>query len=295
MNLVVVGDTNTYDMEKKETQKVERKKESSSRYSDIYREMFQRNTDWLTSHDSVYDPILGTNQDTRHCIGLVSDGPMIPSSCLCDEMNELGNLLLGTDHETYFQWTSNHSSPSSQWLPHRLVCIRPNPLFITPRVHHTFMIAKPWIHGEYCSEDPTWNPLSHEISTRIPAYSVSFQHFIPVKTGLVLTGYPTVNLNTIRDGFRKDQWVSGELYTNDIVHMTILRWISLPSPVQMNRFLNWCTSRFSLSPFSSSCQKEYIRLSVNTIHITNASWCLFDREYSIFRSIPLADNTMNPK
>lgn len=213
----------------------------------IYDEMYQRNTKWLETNDPIYDPCLLPDKiDTRRCIAIVCDGNMTVSPELNVEMNRLTQSLLSECE------------------------------FIIPKLHHTFLVAREWTTHDYPTMD--WTELKSFFTDNLPSYSISFQRLIPVKTGILLAGYPTIDVNSIRDKLRATGLVSGELYNNNIIHMTLFRWTNKFSDVQKRKLLDWC----------SSCQqKEYASLTVEKLHITNASWCMREGEYQIQDTIKL--------
>jgi len=195
----------------------------------IYSEMYTRNTEWLTHNPVIYDPLLlDTLSDSRKCIALIAHNDI---------------FLLDID-----PITSICSPLSSFWM--------------CPRIHSTFIVLRGW-NSSFISED--WSPLKNIIQSSLLPYDIIFDQVIPVKTGLLLCGTPSININIIRDQIRDSGYETNVLYKCDIFHTTILRWTH---PLDQKDQDTWLTAIMKLP------KRPYAKITVTSLDIIKASWSM---------------------
>lgn len=206
----------------------------------IYEEMSSRNISWLKDNAIIADPLLLTPEvDDRKCIALV----------VSDEI-EIVDIA---DIEE--------------------ICQPYNDCWMRPRVHSTFMVLRGWRKTSFQEED--WTPLRNIINTMSP-YEIIFDRVIPVRTGLVLCGIPSINVNELRDKMRDAGYETDSLYKCDIVHTTLLRWTH---GISNDIKTAWLNKILSLP------KKTYAKLMVTGFHIIEASWSMIPNTFKILESL----------
>ena len=212
----------------------------------IYSEMFSRNTNWLMNNPIISDPLLlSPYKDHRRCIALVAKNPI--KFINTDIISEICGPL------------------SSNWM--------------TPKIHSTFMVLRGWSESEFPNED--WSELKDIIQNDIPPYEIIFDQVIPVKTGLVLCGTPSININSIRDKIRIAGYETNVVYKCDIAHTTLLRWThDIPFSTQQS----WLQKIMSLP------HQHYAKINVTGFDITLASWSMIPGTSDILDSVDLCIN-----
>jgi len=209
----------------------------------IYSEMYTRNTDWLTHNAVIYDPLLlDTLSDPRKCIALVAN-------------NDIELLNMDTI-------TSICSPLSSFWM--------------CPRIHSTFIVLRGW-NSSFQPED--WSPLKKIVLSSLVPYDIIFDRVIPVKTGLLLCGTPSININCIRDKIRDAGYETDVLYKCDIIHTTILRWTH---PLPQNDQAIWLNAIMALP------KTPYAKITVKSLDIIHASWSMDSATIHLLDSISLS-------
>lgn len=208
----------------------------------IYDEMYARNTTWLQTNAIVPDPLLLTpSLDSRKCIALVAQGEITDIN-----MEQITNISVPLS----YAWT-------------------------IPKMHSTFIVLRGWNAKNLSNED--WTPLKSILSTISP-YEIIFDRVIPVKTGLVLCGTPSININAIRDQIRAAGYETDVLYKCDIVHTTILRWTQEITPADQ---AVWLQQIMALP------RKPYAKMTVTGFDIALASWSMQPGTTTLYDSIPL--------
>lgn len=223
-------------------------------YEPILDKMMESNTAWLAENGFIADPkLLNPSSDTRRCIALVAQGDMYLHHALKTLLLELHDKC-------------------------------PHTHYISPKMHHTFMIIRGWRHELYSDAEikqdtyTEWPALVNDIQTMLPSYKVTFDRAVPVKTGIVLCGKPSIDVNSVRELLREKGYVQGEPYNLDICHMSLLRWTSeLPRPIQ-DSILHWIVG-IPCTP--------YITLQVHTLDLIHATWTMYDEDVDVLCSIPL--------
>jgi len=206
----------------------------------IYSEMAARNGAFYATGDVAWDPLLKTPEDdARRCIALVASGPI------------------------RFQ--------NADFMSRRLPSTTADAPYAIPVFHHTFLVAAPWRHepGAYA----TWQPPADlvRILETIPAYSVSFDRIIPVKTGITLCGTPTAPINEHRQRLR-DAGFCGEGYTLDIAHASLCRWTAPLSATACRDILDL------FEPLSCPQPEPFAHMDVTHVDIVEASWLMHPKD-----------------
>lgn len=200
----------------------------------IYENMYQTNMDYLSKSLFVADPLLKEPyKDSRRCYALVTEG----------------------------EWTFHPGwSNVSQSLN-----TLDKTAWIIPQLHHTFLTLTP---DGYSTKDFT--NLQKDLNTYLPkGYTVTFDRIIPVKTGMVICGTPSIDINSVRDELRK--YVEKERYYCDIAHATLFRATEQNMDlVEQQAFINHWVS-LGPSPFATFVVKK--------INIVRASWCMYEGTY----------------
>lgn len=222
----------------------------------IYQEMKTRNTTWLKDNLFISDPsLINPEKDTRRCIAIVTEG----------------TWTKGTDYpllETFIQ----NNVATKKW--------------IQPSLHHTFICLRPWgTQGDY--ETPQdladFQTIAQTYLPTIKPYTIHFDQIIPVQTGFVLCGIPTININHIRDSLRTQGLVKGERYHLDICHATLLRNTQPLSKLEQINLL----SNPLLHPHHPTNKKSYLTLTVTHLHLCEASWLMHETGYKRYHTIKL--------
>jgi hypothetical protein len=209
----------------------------------IYDEMYIRNTNWLLNNSIIFDPLLLTPlSDDRKCIALVAKDPV-----------ELLNI--------------NEISEISGPLSDRFMC---------PKIHSTFIVLRGWQNKEFEEED--WTQIKKIIQNNVVPYEIIFDRVIPVKTGLLLCGTPSLNINEIRDKIHAAGYETNALYKCDIAHTTILRWTH---PLTSDEQSEWLEKIISLP------RKPYAKINVTGFDIILASWSMHPDTTAILDTIDI--------
>lgn len=101
-----------------------------------------------------------------------------------------------------------------KYIPLNLPCLRPS-------THCTFLLLEGMSGKSYPINNIDY--LLSYIRT-IPPFEVKFDRLIPVKTGLVICGKSSININKIRENIRNMGYVKNVPYKMDIIHSTVFRW-----------------------------------------------------------------------
>lgn len=197
--------------------------------------------------EAIYSKMLGANsnygsflpdsilkhpyEDERRCYALVTDGDWV----FHDGWSNITPLLNEID--------------TNAW--------------ITPQLHHTFLTLHP--HADKYTVD--WQELVKEVD-KIPTYTVTFDRVIPVKTGFVLCGIPSIDINAYRNTLREKGFIQEERYHCDIAHATLIRCIG---PVNNYDQV--------MSDWMGLPKMPYATLEVKKINILKASWCMYPGTY----------------
>lgn len=204
--------------------------------------MYTRNVTWLSENPIISDPLLLTPDiDNRKCIALVAKNPV--------------QLIDITDIQQICE------PLSSYWM--------------RPKVHSTFMVLRGW-SDQFINED--WTNIKEIIRENIPKYEIIFDRVIPVKTGLVLCGTPSIDINNIRDKIRNAGYETNVLYKCDIAHTTLLRWTHNLHP---------CDQQKWLQQINQLPRKPYAKITVTGFDIILASWSMYHNTTQILDSIDI--------
>ena len=212
----------------------------------IYAEMMARNTGFYSDDAGpAWDALLKTpDTDARRCIALVAAGTM---STTPEHAALVSNMPV---------------SPAS---------------YESPVFHHTFLVAAPW------SEEPGvyagWGDADAvaALLRDVPAYSLTLDRVIPVRTGIVLCGTPTAPINDHRDRLRAAGFC-GESYTLDIAHASLCRWTEPLSPGTCAGLMDYVLSRPRM---------PYAHLDVTHIDIVEASWLMLPQDIRHIKRVQL--------
>lgn len=211
-----------------------------------------RNETWLAENLWQPDPLLAADnsaRDTRRCIAVVAEGTWHKGK----DWAKIEALLA-------------HFLSTAHW--------------VSPSLHHTFICLRPW--GTKGGFDDCVNAdVAEELQKELKGgYEVSFDRVIPVKTGVVLCGTPSVDINRIRTLLRDKGYVQGERYLLDICHVTLLRNVATVTHEQQAQLLS------DLKRMTGG-RGDFLRLAVDSMHICESSWCMRENEYKIYASLSL--------
>lgn len=157
-------------------------------YIDIYNEMMLRNMSYIETSSCDYDALL-VGDDDRRCVALVADGEYTIELAFYNVWDQLERKLHGV-----------------QW--------------VQPTMHHTFVMLRGWKNSSHENETDRWKLIENELrSAGMSQYRVTFDQVIPVKTGIVLCGIPTVDINAVRDCLRQKGLVQGEVHIGHCAHI----------------------------------------------------------------------------
>lgn len=113
-------------------------------------------------------------------------------------------------------------------------------------------------------------------------FVIKFRHLMVVKTGILLAGYPTEDLNKFRTALRKNLENSGlefhEPYLNDICHSTLVRFADPLSDIDM------VTVEKLLRDYGDC---RFGEISVNSFRLGPSSWKMRREELKMFREIKI--------
>lgn len=223
---------------------------------EIYDKMKQRNYAWLAENVWRHDPLLSkqhSSRDHRRCVAVVAEGHWEEGR----DWHKIKDFL-------------QQCLESGKW--------------ISPVLHHTFICLRPWGYvGSYDNPKDLeeFNTVKEILETKLKGgYQVFFDRVLPVSTGFVLCGRPSIDINQIRSMLREEGFVQGERYLLDICHMTLLRNISKVTQVEQKHLLKLMQSDLGE-------KGDFLTLSVNSMHICESSWCMRESEYKIYTSINL--------
>jgi hypothetical protein len=217
----------------------------------IYSEMMARNTGFYSHSGSGggggvgWDPLLKTpSEDARRCIALVAAGTI-------DTTPEYAALL-----------SDMPVSPSS---------------YASPVFHHTFLVAAPWSSepGTYAGWGNTG--AVETLLSDVPAYSLTFDRVIPVKTGIVVCGEPSEPINEHRDRLRAAGFC-GESYTLDIAHASLCRWTEPLTSGTCADLMDYVQTRPRV---------PYAHMDVTHIDIVEASWLMRPQDIRYIKRVHL--------
>jgi hypothetical protein len=211
----------------------------------------------LTSGDGfVCDSLLGRSDDYRRCIALVADGDWEFSDKFKKTISYLFDDL---DPDCY----------------------------VTPRLHHTFLVARPL---ECISPDSEYHlsyndkkRLEEAIREYVKQYTVVFDKLIPVGSGVLFAGGDDVldEVNLMRECFRSSDLIYGERYRMNIIHFTYLRWKKRgPWQEEMLGKIEAIQSSLEEGEF-------FAKLTVTKISIVEASWLLRPQECKVLSIVDL--------
>jgi len=114
--------------------------------------------------------------------------------------------------------------------------------------------------------------IKDELSKIVP-FRIHFMNVVAFSSGLAILGYPTVNINTVRDNIRKrlndNNLPLKEPYYNNIIHSTILRLIE---NIDHNQLIN-IMDKYNKSYFG------FIEVNMDSFFIGYGTWKL--NEYEI--------------
>ena len=215
----------------------------------IYDEMYERNTAWLLNNPVIVDPLLLTPElDDRQCIALVAKDPIT-----IVDINVLAEI----------------SAPLlSKWM--------------SPRIHHTFIILRRWSNDKR-EKEQSWEPVKSIIRDNLTSYDIVFDRVIPVKTGLVICGTASIDINAVREKILAAGYGAGALYKCDIIHATLLRWTVPLTPGEQTE---WLAKMMAL--YKDPGPNIYAKMTVTGFDIVLASWTMLNGSYEILDSIDLS-------
>ena len=234
----------------------------------------------MNEYDNIYSKMTETNYNYLNS-NLFSFDSSLTTSC----KNSLDNLdSPGQQQKCVALVCAGSFDFSDKWheFKNKITSYAPLSKLVFPELHHTFLVIKQWKQCDNSSNISAVTPSECEsllqLLVDVPKYSVIFDRFIPVKTGLVLCGTPTININLIRDHIRKSVCIDPESYHLNICHMTMLRWTSQLTDDEQRTFLEW---------IKSLGVQRYVTLRVNTIDIVHATWLMDQKDISVLDSIKL--------
>ncbi|CAG9462316.1 unnamed protein product [Pedinophyceae sp. YPF-701] len=136
------------------------------------------------------------------------------------------------------------------------------------RLHFTFMQLVTFSMYAGCPTDEEYREAVEAILiSNLPSFEVRFDRLICTPGNLLLTGYPTADLNNVRETVRKEMARAGlplfEPYKVDIMHMTLARFANPVSDAQ-KAALDQIIDKYSGAKLAT--------LRVNELKISPASW-----------------------
>jgi hypothetical protein len=205
--------------------------------------------------DLIYSEMMQRNVDWLRCNAAVVD-PML----ITPEQDDRRCIALIARDEISIQQDFTHMQQYG----------------MRPKLHHTVLVLSGWTTKDKLVI-PDLTELQ-QIIKEIPSYTVVFDRLIPVKTGLVMCGTASIDVNAIRDKLRAVGYEKGALYKNDIIHSTLLRWTTQLTEKEQS---DW------LSTVLSHSNSVYAELRVTRLDVVCASWTMQEGTYEVIRSFIL--------
>lgn len=218
-----------------------------SDYDAIYNEMESRNYHYLSESPFIDDAQLCTNNDLRRCIAMVMDGVYIRDP-LYEFQQQLKDVLHSYDIYGYE----------------------------IPTMHSTFQIIRNWKTTPHQSEN--WDRIGTFVQDHLNKFTITYNRIIPVKTGIVLCGYPSIHINKIRDLIRQEGFIDKEPYLLDICHISLIRFTKPITLKQQQGLLEWVRT---------IPKQTYVKLYVDRLNLYEASWLMRPSEIKLLHTIQL--------
>lgn len=223
----------------------------------IYNELIQRNELEIKSNGFGFDPLLLKENDERRCLAIYNNDTMMRYSALdelrhfcCDKFPQ--DVTFGCD---------GREENDNALLGH---------------LHHTFMQVVSFSQAHLVDIYNVKKIVSVLRDLNIPRYSVTFNMLAVVKSGLIMLGIPSIDVNRYREEFRETMSVLGlpmlEPYKNDIVHSTLFRWSHEPTCEETNRLFE------IVQKYNQSDKEPLAFLKVDSFTVSKASWKMKPRE-----------------
>jgi len=162
---------------------------------------------------------------------------------------------------------------------------------VSPLLHHTFLVVRPWISESYTWEKLGWGQKVTDLiddieSSGIKSYSIVFHKLVFTRHGILMIGTPDKDVNRWRDNVRCKQVqrgvISGEVYYNNIFHATLLRWSKELTPqeiLMVARMIDRLNKKYDF----------FARIDVYGYQIVNATWLLKEDTVEVFTSRDFED------
>jgi hypothetical protein len=167
----------------------------------IYEEMIARNAREIDEKGYLFDDKL-RGDDTRRCFAIFSD-------------NMTFNL-----EPSYYNIIDDFSEHC---------CYTPPPSS-DATLHFTLFQVIPF--AEFDGAPQSLDYLSVIRQIPIEPFTITYRHLIPTRNGILMAGYPSIDVNELRDRIRKKFAEEGlplrEPYHQNIVHSTVVRYTSVP-------------------------------------------------------------------
>lgn len=245
-----------------------------SKYEQIYEEMMARNVEFLNHHPFIHDDQLGSIDDLRRCVAMVMDGTYHYSKAWNGLQDALKSILGDRDGDGD---ECEYESPT---------------------IHSTFQVLRGWKielgngngdedrHGDGYGHGENWRRLATFIQQQnlIEKFTITYNRIIPVKTGLVLCGYPSFDINSVRNLLRREGFVKDEPYLLDICHISLIRFTKPITSEKQKDLLAW---------IQTIPKETYIKLYVDKCFIYKASWLMRPCEIKLLYTIPLPTRSIN--
>lgn len=210
-------------------------------YQPIYTEMRERNTKAMLDGNVKPDVILNNQEDPRRGIGLFAFGKFVLNKQFTQVLREAGSLF-----SNQVVYSLDPEVASTQALLHCTIFQFFGVESIDPRF-------QPEVLKQY-------DEVLSDVLSQVPPFTVTYAGIIAVPSGLLMYGYPSININSMRDEIRakldERHILYKEPYKSDIVHSTLMR---LRNPVAPTELLNFA--------------KKYGDTDLGTLRVTDVALC----------------------
>lgn len=236
-------------------------------YQPIYNEMRSRNTDNILRNNTKFDEAL-TKSEIDQRKGLAIFG-YFPQS-------------LGLGFDTLFENASKHFDEHIVYSPKHTT---PENIGL---LHLTFLqLLKVGDVNHRLSKDIIlrYVKLLEKFILRLSPFRINFEGVIAIPTGLALYGYPSIDVNKIRQQIRQDfvdkNLPFSEPYPTDIIHSTLVRFTR---PNQSQKALNFTTKYEKISKLDG--------VKIDKLFLGYGSWKMKPQETKMLYEFNLSDKTV---
>lgn len=192
----------------------------------IYSEMLSRNLRTVQTSGPSFDPDLLVECDDRRCFASYSFLNQNLSS-FSDKFYELVDTISATfpEHVLYRPFPEEEKAA---------------------RLHYTYMQHIGFDHCPLAINPlPTFvSLLGKVLENSLGSFTITYLGIIPLRSGIVMIGFPSVDVNASRNLLRSICKLEGiqskEPYLNNIVHSTLLRFTTPLSNAQLSEFYRIC-------------------------------------------------------